>query len=161
MNENVMEFLLEAECKEKGLEALLDKHWLIRKDELAGVSFLFVTSPIYDFLTHKLNETVAFPDKPGFDIEELIIYSLVRRPTVQGIKYSYRFSIEFSRKREMIWCAEVFIDYKEGQKIHHIELEELEEIQEIINCAMKDKLFVPRTEKEIEELLVFERGAQS
>lgn len=59
----------------------------------------------------------------------------------------------------MIWCAEVVIIYAEGQKIHHIELEELDEIQDIINCAMKDKLFVPRTEKEIKELLTFERDA--
>lgn len=161
MNESVTEFLLETECKEKGLEVLLDNQWLIRKEELAGVSFLFVTSPTYDFLTHKLNETVAFPDKPGFDIEELIIYSLVSRPTVRGFKYNYRFSIEFSGKGEMIWCAEVVINYAERQKIHHIELEEIDEIQDIINCATKDKLFVSRTEKEIEELLDFERGAQS
>jgi len=159
MNESVMELLLEDECKEKGLDALLDKHWLIRKEELAGVSFLFVTSPMYDFLTHKLNEIVAFPDRPGFDIEELIIYSLLSRPTVQGFKYSYRFSIEFSGNGEMILCAEVLINYAEGQKIHHIELEELDEIQDIINCALKDKLFVPRTEKEIEELIDFERSA--
>ncbi len=59
MNESLTEFLLEAECKEKGLEVLLDNQWLIRKEKLAGATFLFVTSPTYDFLTHKLNDTVS------------------------------------------------------------------------------------------------------
>jgi len=106
---------------------------------------LFVTSLTYDFLTHNLNETVAFPDKPGFDIEELIIYSLVSRPTVRGFKYNYRFSIEFSGKGGMIWCAKVIIDYEKGQKIPHVELEGLEDIQDIvivhwkINCSYQEQ----------------------